>query len=80
MGAIEALYKDAKCIDEILEYLKTIEFHYCICGEEYKSRGLIAPNCVAHDIKDELEELIMEYAPCETKDANSAQQAERLFY
>lgn len=63
MGAIEALYKNAKCIDEVLEYLKTIEYHYCICGEEYKGRQLIAPNCVAHDIKNELEELIMQYAP-----------------
>jgi hypothetical protein len=65
MGPIEALYKNAKCLDEVLEYLKTIEFHYCICGEEYKGRGLIAPNCVVHDIKDELEEIIMQYAPAD---------------
>jgi len=51
MGPIEVLYKNAKCLDEVLEYLKTIEFHYCICGEEYKGRGLIAPPVLKSIIK-----------------------------
>jgi len=68
--AAEENKRDTKCIDEVLEYLKTVEYHYCCCDKAYKARKLISPYCMVHDIKTELEEIIMQYSSRETKNTN----------